>query len=286
MGKSIIAIAILSTLCACSSEPTRYVGTAIKTTPHTQSITSNDKTVMFEYKNGKKEVVSTQNILTYAPPKKATVDFSDNYKSHSSDLEKKEPTTITGMENVKASRTGNSPVMVVSGSNTLTTKDREVIADISRHLTPEDEILNSTPNPLDYQVETEKPFLSVQAVSKRLFATVDTDKVKAHLIANHYNTDVDESNDRKLVDKPKATLTFVVKKGTLKENISALLSHGDDISVIANISNNHFMFNEFEMQGSSMLHILDRILDAYKSPHPLKARVKTINKIVDIEYDK
>ena len=64
---------------------------------------------------------------------------------------------------------------------------------------------------------------------------------------------------------------FETKKGKLKDNILSLLKHTNaDPSIIWQVSDQHLVFNDFWIEGTSTLDILDKLLQSYNSPNQLK----------------
>ena len=153
-------------------------------------------------------------------------------------------------------------------------------------LTPEDRIMASDIDPLLYQAEVEFKTLLISKTTDRLLAKVDAPQAKAYLINRFYNTDDIETNDREPIERPTSLFTFKGKKGSLKENLEVLLSHSANLRLISDISENHFLDYGFEIQGASVLHILDELVAPFKSPYPVKVNVYSKNKAAHVYYAK
>lgn len=278
-SKSLLTVSIVIALSACSNTPTRFVG-ASQNLQSTSDQSSSDQNVMFVY-DGEKALDKESSLLVYPM----------NPKSKPSDVEKDFDvvTTVELSTSAKAKLSTPEPMpseLLASVSDSKIIADEKIIESISSALTPEDEILNSTINPIEYQKVNEHSFLDVQALNQRMYAEVDSDQVKAYLISEYYNTDDNPHNDREKLERPKTKFYFKARKGSLNQNIESLIENMDGVSAVTDISENHTLFNNFIIEGDSLLEILDQLIDSFTSPHPLKTKVHSINKVIHVYYKK
>lgn len=96
---------------------------------------------------------------------------------------------------------------------------------------------------------------------------------------------VAKPSERVFIDKNDGLLYFHLRKGSLKENIYALLSSTRaEQPVMSGISDNHKVSATIWVSGKSVLDILDAILISYEEPYPIVADPYS-NRIVEVKYD-
>jgi hypothetical protein len=290
LTKSFITSAVIVALAGCmATEKTRFVGEPIETTDTTDTTIggNSESNVMFKYEGEELKAAKKQSIIEYQVKQKKDVVVNNKYRVvDASDLVNE----AVGLEvNEKQQENNNVYPLndLIVKENNLDNNIKPTPVEPKQYvLTPEDKIMASTIDPLLYQIAVEFNGLLVSHSSDRLLINVDIAQAKASLINRYYNTDDIEDNDREPIERPTALLTFKGKKGYLKDNLEMLLSHSRQLSLINDISENHFLDYDFEIKGASVLHILDELVAPFKSPHPVKVKIYSKNKAAHVYYSK
>jgi len=134
-------------------------------------------------------------------------------------------------------------------------------------VTAKDKIMSLTINPLDYQYTPEFTHLSVNKNTDRVWMSVDDVKVKEYLLDEESRLDPKFETDSRKPVRPIAKVHFKVIKGSLKANLEALLSATNSTELVYKASLNHYFYNDFELEGDSVLKVVDRIIEPFKTPH-------------------
>lgn len=96
---------------------------------------------------------------------------------------------------------------------------------------------------------------------------------------------VKQDSKRVFVDKDDGLVYFQFRKGSLKENIIALLaSTNAEMPVMKGISDNHRVPSTIWVSGENVIAVLEAMLISYDDPYPIVADPYT-NRIVEVLYN-
>lgn len=207
----------------------------------------------------------------------------DNKASSSSTLIEKSPEKARKTK-FKSSLDENKAVTVPKENIVESTQAHKEV--LFQTLTPEDRIMSSDINGLEYQYPVEFKALTLVKTTENVSVSLDEEAAKAHLINQYYNTDTNYENDREVIERPKGLVVFKGVIGTLNENIHLLFEATGGVNAISDVSDNHKFEYEFTIEGETALKVFDKMIDAFKSPNPIKAKAYSINKVVHIEYSR
>lgn len=303
MNKFFVALSIASTInisgCQSTSEQTRFVGKpSVNTFTPKQADNSN---VMYEYE-GAAGAVEKQSILHY--PKKAVSAPEAKPKFTVVAAETSEPATIVTPlnEGIELEQPDKEKIEEVLESGAYSVdippaiavgniEETESTSDFSKNifmqeytLTPEDKIMGEIVDPLEYQNTPEVPALRIIKETSRVNVEVDEASVKAYLISVYYNTNTVIEDDREPLKRPESLVVFHGKKGTLNENINALIKATDGINVVSDISDNHRFDFDFTIKGGSALSILDQLVESFVAPYPVSSKIYKRNEVAHVFY--
>ncbi|GIU20949.1 hypothetical protein [Shewanella sp. MBTL60-007] len=146
------------------------------------------------------------------------------------------------------------------------------------------------PTPVDMQV-VKTPVMSVQ--SKPVDANFDLKNVAPTRYEHYSNVLLPQEfsflnpmgafNSRLQINETNGKIRFLVKRDTLRSNIDALLSFTTAKTVYSDISDKHFMPNNFWIESDTMLGLVDEMIKPYTSPKRLIGRAWP-NDIVTVGY--
>jgi hypothetical protein len=93
-------------------------------------------------------------------------------------------------------------------------------------------------------------------------------------------------NKRVRINSVDGLVYFHLRKGSLKENIIALLEvTRAEPPIMSDISDNHEVPASVWISGETVLNVLDAILVSYNHPYPIWAE-PAANRIVEVKYDR
>lgn len=96
---------------------------------------------------------------------------------------------------------------------------------------------------------------------------------------------VKRESKRVFIDKDDGLVYFQFRKGSLKENIMALLaSTSAEMPVMKGISDNHRVPSTIWVSGENVIAVLEAMLISYDDPYPIVADPYT-NRIVEVLYN-
>ncbi|GIC77212.1 hypothetical protein [Moritella sp. F3] len=171
-------------------------------------------------------------------------------------------------KNVASNKSNNSrPRTYGTSSVSALSSKSKVVAAPDKVMSAEDKIRSLTINPFDYQHTPEFSYLTLNKKTDRVWMSIDDDKVKEYLLDKEWRLDPEFETESEKPVKPIAKVHFKVIKGSLKENLEALLSATKSTELVYSASLNHYFYNDFELEEDSVLKVIDRIIEPFKTPH-------------------
>jgi hypothetical protein len=94
-------------------------------------------------------------------------------------------------------------------------------------------------------------------------------------------------NEQLWYDSSKEVFVFQLKKGTLKKNLEALLENTKNTKALdpSDILTRHMVFNDMQVEGETVLHLIDKIIAPYSQPSQIRGKAHP-NYVVTFNYEK
>ncbi|NQZ49379.1 MAG: hypothetical protein HRT95_04065 [Moritella sp.] len=155
----------------------------------------------------------------------------------------------------------------LNSSNAGYSPKSKIVAAPVKVMSAEDKIMSLKINPFNYQQTPEYTYLTLNKNTDRVWMSIDDVKVKEYLLDKERRLDPNYETELEKLVRPKAKLHFKVVKGSLKENLEALLFATKSTELVYSASLNHFFYNDFVVVEDSVLKVADRIIEPFKTPH-------------------